>query len=352
MCLEDEQLKEGREKILLKFLHDLGIVLNFQDDPRLSDTNILNPEWVTEGVYKIINKASSATLDLGELKSILDCAEYPADKRFFIIDMMKKFELCFELDGYQGNKFLIPDLLPKEEPLYEWNEENNLRFQYHYTKNNFFPPSVISRFIVRMHSLIFDNIYWRNGVILSNGKNRALVKADVYDKKIFIYIDGEQNTKRDLLSIIRSHFEHIHKTIAKVDAEEKVALDGKSEILVNYEYLLKLEKLNQDTFMPDGDIEEPVSVRELLNGVDSKERQQTQKTETEHLERRLEELNIPYEALNEKIRKLYKELAKETEVFLRGGFKARIEDQEAEREEIYQKILLIEGELNKRKKKH
>ncbi|MCP4105249.1 MAG: GTP-binding protein [Desulfobacteraceae bacterium] len=43
------------QKTLIGFLHDLGIVLNFQDDPRLEDTNILNPEWVTNGVYKIIN---------------------------------------------------------------------------------------------------------------------------------------------------------------------------------------------------------------------------------------------------------------------------------------------------------
>ena len=34
----------------------LYYVLNFQDDPRLVDTHVLNPEWVTNGVYKILNE--------------------------------------------------------------------------------------------------------------------------------------------------------------------------------------------------------------------------------------------------------------------------------------------------------
>ena len=37
---------------LVRFLHDLGIVVNFQDDPRLEDTNVLKPEWVTNGVQQ------------------------------------------------------------------------------------------------------------------------------------------------------------------------------------------------------------------------------------------------------------------------------------------------------------
>jgi internalin A len=32
------------QKVLVEFLHDLGIVLNYQDDPRLEETNVLNPE--------------------------------------------------------------------------------------------------------------------------------------------------------------------------------------------------------------------------------------------------------------------------------------------------------------------
>ncbi len=32
-------------------LHNLGIVLNYKDDTRLKDTHVLNPHWVTSGIY-------------------------------------------------------------------------------------------------------------------------------------------------------------------------------------------------------------------------------------------------------------------------------------------------------------
>ncbi len=54
---------------LIRFLHDLGIALNYQDHPILQDRNILNPEWVTGGVYKILN---SNELYLKQRQALID----------------------------------------------------------------------------------------------------------------------------------------------------------------------------------------------------------------------------------------------------------------------------------------
>ncbi|MFM6861358.1 MAG: COR domain-containing protein, partial [Dolichospermum sp.] len=120
------------------------------DDFGLNNIPVLNPEWVTNGVYKILNDNLLMTkyrgmLTLQELKRILDNSKYPDDKPKFIIKMMEKFELCFPVDNVDNiDGYLIPDLLPKEEPATgEW--ENVLAFQYHY---NILPSSIISRFIV------------------------------------------------------------------------------------------------------------------------------------------------------------------------------------------------------------
>ncbi|MFM6265239.1 MAG: COR domain-containing protein, partial [Dolichospermum sp.] len=94
------------------------------------------------------------------------------------------------IDGY-----LIPDLLPKEEPATgEW--ENVLAFQYHY---NILPSSIISRFIVRMHQQADKKTWWRSGIVLRYNKNRALVKSDQEDRKIFIFISGNSSTRKELL---------------------------------------------------------------------------------------------------------------------------------------------------------
>jgi len=42
-------------KTYLGFLNDLGIMLNISGNRKLEDTQVLNPEWITNGVYSIIN---------------------------------------------------------------------------------------------------------------------------------------------------------------------------------------------------------------------------------------------------------------------------------------------------------
>ncbi|MGI0011291.1 MAG: COR domain-containing protein, partial [Nitrosopumilaceae archaeon] len=272
MCQTENVTDDLSQRTLIDFLHDLGIVLNFQDDPRLTDTNILNPEWVTKGVYKILNSnllfQNKGVLERQMLSQILDSRQYPKEKHLFIMDMMRKFELCFDFEGFTDQKFLIPDLLSKEEP-YTGNWQGALAFQYHY---NVLPSSIISRFIVRMNAYIYKNTYWRNGVVLAYEQDKALVKADIEDKKIFIGISGTEKTRRTFLAIIRSQFDAIHKTIAKIEAEEKVPLPDHPEIVTDYDYLLKLERAGRTSFPAKiGEEIVDVNVKQLLDGVELEE---------------------------------------------------------------------------------
>ena len=270
MCQEKNITDNISQRTLIGFLHDLGIVLHFHDHPILDDVNVLNPEWVTKGVYRILNSPElfrqKGVLEIEALNRILaPQAAYPGNKHMFIIGMMRKFELCFDFEGYPDKRFLVPELLSKEEPdTGEWAD--SLAFQYQY---NVLPGSVISRFIVRMHKYISQNTYWRTGVVLAykNRENRALVKADIEEKKIFISVIGtNQTTRRNFLEVIRADFERIHATIPKIEAREKVPIPGHSEVVVDYQHLCVLEKKGIDTFIPEG-LEEEVIVKELLNGI-------------------------------------------------------------------------------------
>lgn len=270
LCENENVTEEISQRTLIGFLHDLGVVLNFQDDPRLEDTHVLNPEWVTNGVYKILNDRqliidNKGILSRQDLKRILDRKKYPHNKHIFIINMMRKFELCFALDGSDDKRFLIPDLLPKEEP-YTGEWLNALAFEYHY---NVLPHSIISRFIVRMNNYVHQHTYWRNGVVLVyEGNNLALVKADREDKKIFIRIAGSLSSqRREFLAIVRSHFEHIHRTIPGIQIKEKVPLPDCPEVVVDYQHLLTLERKRVPTFIPEGYSEE-INVKQLLDGVE------------------------------------------------------------------------------------
>ena len=90
------------QETLANVLHSLGIALNYRDDPRLHDVHVLRPEWVTEGIYAILNAkklaADKGELKLAELPNILNADRYPTDRQPFLIELMRKFELCF---GFQ-----------------------------------------------------------------------------------------------------------------------------------------------------------------------------------------------------------------------------------------------------------
>lgn len=263
-CKKEGVSLESAQRTLIGFLHDLGTMIYFQDEPRLQELGILNPEWITNGVYQIINSnllfQTYGVLSLKDLETILPSNEYARSHYPFIVDIMQKFELCYPFDN-ATNSYLIPDLLRKDEPD-TGNWSNTLTFQYQYA---LLPTSVLSRFIVRTHPFIVKNTVWRTGVVLKIDDCRVKVKADYDLSRITIEIDGD-GLKRDTLQKIRSHLEAIHKTIPGVEATEQVPIPGHPDKFINYKHLLNLERLREYKYLPDG-LDEYIDVRELLNGV-------------------------------------------------------------------------------------
>jgi hypothetical protein len=112
---------------------------------------ILKPEWATGAFYKILSTKSvlqrEGVLLQSELDEIWDKETYPPDVYPQLMELMNKFELAYQLPD--KNKYLIPELLPKSPPDFNWNYEENLHFYYSY--DSFLPSGIITRFIVRMH---------------------------------------------------------------------------------------------------------------------------------------------------------------------------------------------------------
>ena len=271
ICNQYGETEEDAQEALAGYLHTLGITLNYRDDPRLQDTHVLNPHWVTNGIYKILNSAEleeqKGEINLNDLTRILNEREYPANMRRFIFDLMKKFELCFSFPD-DDTHYLIPELLHKQEPeeTSAFKPEECLNFQYHYPV---LPEGLLPRFIVRTHTLSEGLPRWRTGVILELEGCRALVKADTSDRKVFINVSGPVSGRRRLLALIRSDFERIHRSIPRLQPQEVVPLPGYPDAFVSYEELLVMERNRMQTVpkvVRDQIVE--LDVQELLNGVD------------------------------------------------------------------------------------
>lgn len=256
------------KKILINFLHDLGIILNFEENYKLKHTHIINPDWATEGVYNIINSEKLSEglglLNIHLLTEILDKEKYPRNKHLFLIELMKNFELCFEKDT---NNILIPELLPKNEPIINLEIEQAIKFRIKY---DFLPKAVITRLIVKEHNLIFNNLVWRKGVVLFDNKlnTYSIIREDSIEKRIDIIVFGEY--KRELLSAIRLTFDKINENFRTNKISKKILLPDNEEIEVDFNHLLKMEKLGEANYFPEG-ADKKYQISELLDGFIKKE---------------------------------------------------------------------------------
>jgi internalin A len=296
ICYSNNITEEHNQEQLIDLLHRLGLVLSFRDHPILQNTNVLNPDWVTEGIYTLLSDETLKTKTKGilaytDLSRILDPQRYPTNRHHYLTELMKEFQLCFQIPDCPKATFLIPGLLSKEEPEDTRLEGDTLEFQYHY---RILPDSVISRFIVLTHHKIYDQKYWRSGVMLhySEGSelyNIARIKADPEDKKIFISVSGRESTRRSFLLMIRDVFTNIHRTFANLEVSEWVPVPGYPDHPpLDYQELLGLEAMDEQEHAI-GKLRIKVNLRQLLNGYEPIELRQRRRMGDYDLEK-LEEL--------------------------------------------------------------
>ncbi|MDX6384930.1 MAG: internalin [Blastocatellia bacterium] len=266
ICLEEKLNDEDLQKSLLDMLHVLGTVIRFP-----GDTQVLNPRWVTQGVYGLLTSAqlvkAQGQFDLKDVGKILaglqDADHYPLHTHNRLINVMRHFDLCFEFTD-RSDHYLIPRHLHDNELDIPWDDIDALKFQYHYVET--LPDAVISRFIVRMNQYITEQYYWKNGVFLHSGENRAKIKADLVDRKVFISIIGKEHTRRAFLAVIRAAFDEINRNF-KIEIREMIPVPGYPEVLVSYKELLVHEEMNEFEILVS-ELRRKFSVRELLDGVE------------------------------------------------------------------------------------
>ncbi|EDN67620.1 leucine-rich-repeat protein [Beggiatoa sp. PS] len=268
ICASANIIDKSTQQILINYLCHLGTILHFQES-QLKYTHVLEPKWVTQAIYKIINARrvtdNKGILEFDDLETILEPEDdhdyvYPGEQHTYIVGLMKKFELCYPLDE---QRVLIPDLLPVEEPDFSFDQLQTLQVQLHY---NFLPKSVMPRFIVRRHRDIKENLRWRTGVVLSDKdfQATAVVKSDNEARKIYIEVSGPQ--RRDYFAIVRKTFKDINNSFEKLEVDERVCLPKNPDITISLEHLYRLEKMGQTTYIPEG-ANKPYNIRELLGTV-------------------------------------------------------------------------------------
>ena len=158
LTIYERHLPLSREKALhlSRYLHDLGVFLHFQDDKLLAKTVILQNQWATEAVYKLLDDEQTKT-NTGRFTDA-DCARLWADTHYAdmhmeLVALMQHFELCYLLPDSTPTTWLAPQLLAATKPpaLRDWNHAGDLVLRYRYA---IMPRGLISRLFVRLHRFV------------------------------------------------------------------------------------------------------------------------------------------------------------------------------------------------------
>ena len=198
---------------LSRYLHDLGVFLHFQDDPLLVRTVILQNEWATKAVFRILDDETVKT-QLGRFKHV-DCERLwqdptYADMHLELLALMENFELCYKLRDSNPPTWLAPQLLPPAKPkeLAGWGNPEDLVLRYRY---DFLPKGMISRLTVRLHRFVRNpEMAWVTGVLFAYESTAVLVEILVTGGEIELRARGPEH--KALLSVVAADLDALNES--------------------------------------------------------------------------------------------------------------------------------------------
>ncbi len=190
---------------LVDIFDKLGVMLHFEELKTFHNAYMLNPRWLTHGVYTLMD-AKQARLNDSDIVRILKATEvedenqqlltFPAEKCQFIIKVMQRFKLCYPLPN-EANTLMIPALLPDELPNVNMEKPNGFLAQdetlcFEFSFSGFLPRNLIGEFMVSRYEEIKDNLQSQRGAIFvcKSLQAEALVEADYHRRLLVMHVYG------------------------------------------------------------------------------------------------------------------------------------------------------------------
>lgn len=227
-----------------EYMHNLGDILYFHEDPVLRDFVIIKPTWGLDAVYKLLdNKQTEERLGKFNYKDLRQLWNDPNYENYHahLLRLMANFQLCYQLPT-QDDTYIAPQLLGEDPPHYSWDEVNNVQLRYEYPV--FMPRGVLSRSIVKLHNYIEEQrLVWRSGVILRDDYARAELLELRGQKQIRIRVSG--SNKRDLLMQIVRALDELHQSFPRLQFNRLVPCNCESCLSRQEPHFYKLDSLRE-----------------------------------------------------------------------------------------------------------
>jgi len=237
---------------LLNDLQDLGICIKCERNELLLSDLIINPAWITDGIYRLIRYGDS----IGEYSFVAEEARrnvfnLESDKQWYSDMQIERLYELMEAYGFAYFKFfgdlrimVVPLLLPFNPPdnmLFDYDENNTETLKMVFTSKGKLPPNIVSRFIAQKHNEI--TIAWRKGALLKFGNITALVIEDDRTRSITVTVSGSH--KSTYIAELRTIFK---KIFAPFKAHEGF------KVGIEYQLIVPPSQTNGEPYMARGEV--------------------------------------------------------------------------------------------------
>jgi internalin A len=266
---------ERDSKLLSGYLHDLGVLLHFQDDEVLNEIIILQNEWGTGAVFRILDdeqiKKAYGHFTKADCERIWNDENYKGMHRE-LRQLMMKFELCYELRDCTPATWLATQLLPQAPTLHDFGEiASDLVLRYEY---DVLPKGMVPRLMVRMNRYVrHPELAWRQGIIFEHRETKVLVNIPYGKREIHLRARGEN--PHILLMLISEDLEALNGTFEglKDKIRKMVPCICRTCQITTVPFLHNFDKLMERKHLGKKTIEcgnapfEEIKVIELLEGI-------------------------------------------------------------------------------------
>lgn len=264
ICAEEGLEAANIRTWLLEWFNDLGVCFSYHQDKtetnepaELATYKVLNPRWLTNAIYTLINHGQYLTEDgrlhrnlirmllqnpeLGVLKGVT----YDDNEQNYVLDIMRKFKLSYQVsDTHEFIPAICSENTPKN--LHPADFPLHVAYQTEYT---FLPDSVVHQLMIRCYSNLNFAMLWRKGMrmdiqfaglcaVVDMGSDDSTLRIDVY---------GAEDTQPwRLLQYLRTHISEINRSMGLHGEDAVIVRDADYEDTISIGELL-CAKEEQDT---------------------------------------------------------------------------------------------------------
>ncbi len=293
ICKKDG-LDQSHADTWLEILDRIGSLIYFGDYPDLKDWIILDPIWVKDSIYKVLNSefAEGGILQSRFFKYIWpDVSEEEYQK---IVALMQKYKLCYARKDHEDMvEYVVPALLPIEKPK-RMNSYAHLAtpdYQFRLVYAPFIPAGTVNKLIVLLEEkwmsvmeneelvqgnerrssfhgtfqvVVYNNLRWRNNVVIHAPQDEtyAHMKEVWHDKAVFVDMYGKHG--KALYEFVLEALRRLNQELKEKKYLQNLIIEPEAWFNGKWRKMSDLEEFGVELFHEEQQLEAAENPKQLL----------------------------------------------------------------------------------------